>query len=52
MAIHTAQNRVFIASRDNDQLLVVNGNTNELITSAETGDEPWGVVVNEATNRV
>lgn len=52
MAVHTGQNRVFIASRDTDQLLVVDGNTNQLITSAATGDEPWGVVVNESTNRV
>ena len=52
MAIQNPQNRVFIASRDNDQLLVVNGNTNQLITSADTGSQPWGVVVNEATNRV
>ncbi|MBX3053118.1 MAG: carboxypeptidase regulatory-like domain-containing protein [Caldilineaceae bacterium] len=52
MAIHTGQNRVYIASRDNDQLLVVNGSTNELITNAKTGSEPWGTVVNEATNRV
>ncbi|MBP7961013.1 MAG: DUF11 domain-containing protein [Caldilineaceae bacterium] len=52
MAVHTALNRVYIASRDNDRLLVVNGQTNQLIDSAPTGDEPWGVVVNEATNRV
>jgi YVTN family beta-propeller protein len=52
IAIKQNPNRVYVASRDNDQLLVLDGNTNDLITSVGTGDEPWGVVVNEATNRV
>ena len=52
LAFHTGQNRLFVVSRDNDQLLKVDPLGNQVVAQAGTGDEPWGVVVNEKTNRV
>jgi len=52
LAIHTGTNILYIASRDNDRLLKVDGTTLAVLAEAETGDEPWGVVVNQNTNRV
>jgi YVTN family beta-propeller protein len=52
IAVHQGQNRLFITSRDNNQLLKVNPADNTVVAAAATGDQPWGVVVNERTNRV
>lgn len=52
MAVHEGRNLLYITSRDNDQLLVVNPQNNTVISQTATGDEPWGVVVNEATGRI
>ena len=52
MAVHEGRNLLYITSRDNDQLLVVDPQTNMVISQTVTGDEPWGVVVNESTARV
>jgi len=52
IAVHTGRDRLYITSRDNDQLLVVDAFASAVISQTATGDQPWGVVVNEATNRV
>lgn len=52
LAVHSGSNILYIASRDNDRLLKVNGNNLAVLAEAETGAEPWGVVVNQNTNRV
>lgn len=52
IAVHTGRDLLYITSRDNDRLLVVNAFSSKVISSTATGDQPWGVVVNEATNRV
>ena len=52
VAVHQGQNRLFLTSRDNNQLLKVNPVDNTVVATAATGDQPWGVVVNETTNRV
>ena len=52
IAVHQGQNMLFITSRDNNQVLKVNPLGNVVMATAATGDEPWGVVVNENTNRV
>ena len=52
IAVHTGLDRLFITSRDNDRLLVVDAFASKVISSTATGDQPRGVVVNEATNRV
>ncbi len=52
MAVHEGRNLLYTTSRDNDQLLVIDPQTNTVISQTVTGDEPWGVVVNESTERV
>ncbi|MEZ4863381.1 MAG: hypothetical protein R3C14_18835 [Caldilineaceae bacterium] len=52
MAVHEGRNLLYMTSRDNDQLLVIEPQTNSVISQTLTGDEPWGVVVNEQTGRI
>ena len=52
VAVHQGQNMLFMTSRDNNQLLKINPLGNTVVATAPTGGEPWGVVVNEKTNRV
>ncbi len=52
MAVSVSKNLLYVVSRDNDRLLKVNPQTMQVMNTALTGDEPWGVVVNEATNLV
>lgn len=52
MTIHRGLSRLFINSRDTNQLIVVDALTLLPIAKAGTGAEPWDVVINEKTNRV
>ncbi|MCB0187227.1 MAG: hypothetical protein KDE31_23330, partial [Caldilineaceae bacterium] len=52
IAVHTARDLLYVTSRDNDQLAVVDVYSATVISKVATGDQPWGVVVNEATGRV
>ena len=52
MAVHEGRNLLYITSRDNDRLLVVDPQSSKVISQTATGDEPWGVVVNEGTGRI
>lgn len=52
LAVHTGLNRIFISSRDTNQLIVLNARTLAPIVTVGTGAEPWDVVINENTNRV
>ncbi|MBP7961504.1 MAG: DUF11 domain-containing protein [Caldilineaceae bacterium] len=52
MAVSISKNLLYVVSRDNDRLLKVNPQTMQVMNTALTGDEPWGVVLNEATNLV
>lgn len=52
IAVHTGRNQLFITSRDNDRLAVVDIDSATVVSQTATGDQPWGVVVNEATGRV
>jgi YVTN family beta-propeller protein len=47
MAVHTGLNRLYINSRDTDQLIVLDARTLAPITTVSTGAQPWDVVVNE-----
>ena len=42
----------YLSSRDTDELFVLNASTMQIITKIRVGDEPFGVVVNPATNKV
>lgn len=52
IAVHEGRNLLYITSRDNDRLVVVDPQSSTVISQTATGDQPWGVVLNEATGRV
>ena len=52
IAVHEGRNLLYITSRDNDRLVVVDVQSSKVLSQTTTGDQPWGVVVNESTNRV
>lgn len=52
LAIHRQRNLVFVTSRDNNQLLQIDPNSGVVQKTVPTGDQPWGVAVNEVTDRV
>lgn len=52
VAVNPTTNRIYIASRNNDQLFVLDGSSNDVIAQIQTGDEPFGVAVNPLTNKV
>ncbi len=56
MDVHEETGALYVAARDVNgsagQLLKVDTFTFEIVARADTGAQPWGVVVNETTNRV
>jgi YVTN family beta-propeller protein len=51
LAVNPLTERVYITSRDNDRLLVMDGATNQIVADVATGDSPFGVAVNPVTNK-
>lgn len=56
MDVHEGTGALYVAASDaqgtTDQLLKVDTYTFEIVDRVDTGSEPWGVVVNETTNRI
>lgn len=52
VTINPQTERVYITSRNTNQLLVLDGATQALLAAIPVGDEPFGVAVNPTTNRV
>lgn len=52
LAVHEGLDRLYITSRNNDRLLVVDPYDNLVKAQAATGDQPWGVVVDEDSGRI
>ena len=52
MAVNETTNRLYVAARDPDEVLLVDPISNEILARAGTGAQPWGIAVDEATNRV
>lgn len=52
LAVHPTTGYVYITSRGNDRLLALNPFQFQVIATAATGDQPWGVAVDPLTNRV
>jgi YVTN family beta-propeller protein len=52
LAVNSVTNRVYITSRDNNKLIVLDGNTQAPVAEVSVGARPFGVAVNLATNRV
>ena len=52
IAVHEAQQMLYVSSRDTDTLIKYNPATNKVVTTVATGDEPWDVVINEGTGEI
>lgn len=52
LAVDPVTHRVYITSRDNDRLLMLDGFTYRVLGQAAVGDSPWGVAVDSANKRV
>ncbi len=52
LAVDPVLHRVYVTSRSNGKLLVVNGDTGQTISSLAAGDRPWGLSINFATSKV
>jgi YVTN family beta-propeller protein len=52
VAVNVVTNKVYITSKQNNRLMVLDGNTQVLIADIAVGQRPFGVAVNPATNRV
>ena len=52
VAVNPNTHRVYVTSRDNDRLYMLDGISLAVLGSVAVGDQPWGVTVNPATNKV
>lgn len=52
LAVDPVTHRLYITSRDNDRLLMVDGLTYRVLGQADVGDSPWGVAVDSTSKRV
>ena len=52
LAVHGTNRRIYVTSRDNDTLYMLDPGTFAVLGQAAVGDLPWGVAVDWATNRV
>jgi len=52
IAVHEAQQMIYMVSRDTDTLIKFNPATNSVVATAQTGDEPWDVVINEGLGEI
>ncbi len=52
LAVHEGLNLLYVASRSDDRLLVVDPYSFEIVDRLETGVEPWAVVVDESAGRI
>ncbi len=52
VAVDPTTGRIYVTSRDNDKLFMLDGMTMTVLGEASTLDEPWGVAVNPRTRKV
>ena len=52
LAVHEGLNLLYVASRSEDRLLVVDPYSFKIVDRLETGAEPWAVVVDEGAGRI
>jgi YVTN family beta-propeller protein len=52
VAVNPITNRVYITSRQNNRLIVLEGNTQAVLAEIAVGQRPFGVAVNPVTNRI
>ena len=52
LAVHGINRRIYVTSRDNDMLYMLDPSTFAVLGQTAVGDLPWGVAVDWAANRV
>lgn len=52
MAVNESQNRLYVLTRDPDELLLVEPRTTQVLTRVATAAQPWGIAVDAVNNRV
>ena len=52
VAVNPTNHHIYVTSRDNNRLLMLDGTTMTVLADAPTSSQPWGVAVNPNTNRV
>ena len=52
LAVHPTTHLVYVTSRDNGRLFVMDSTGQNVVDNVAVGSLPWGVAVNPATNRV
>ena len=52
LAVDPYLGRLYITSRSNDHVLMLDTNTRQVVGSSPVGDMPWGVAVNPSSHRV
>jgi YVTN family beta-propeller protein len=52
IAVNPDSNRIYVADFSNNNILVLDGATNNQITTVGVGSRPWGVAVSSITNRI
>ena len=52
LAVHGTNRRIYLTSRDNDTLYMLNPSTFAVLGQVAVGDLPWGVAVDTIANRV
>ena len=52
LAVNETTNRLYVAARNPDEVLLVDPVSNDILDRADTGAQPWGIAVDEGTNRV
>jgi YVTN family beta-propeller protein len=52
IGVDTHLNRIYVASRDNDVVYVLDGTTDDVLAEIPVGDEPFGIAANSVTHKV
>jgi YVTN family beta-propeller protein len=52
LAVDPGTDQLFVTSRDNNRLFVLDGSTLDVLDRVDVGTMPWGVALNAATNRL
>ena len=52
VAVNPALNRVYVANYDSDNMTVIDGATDKVVTTLPAGSQPQWIAVNRATNKI
>ena len=52
VAVNPQTHRVYVSSRDDNRLIMIDGLALTVLNGVSVGEQPWGVAVNSVTNKV